>query len=99
MSFRVYMLLCADNSICVGHTDDLQVRLSQHHARTFGGYTARRLPVRLIFSELFSTRDDAFAAERQIKRWSRAKKLALARGDWASLRALAARRTPDRERP
>jgi predicted GIY-YIG superfamily endonuclease len=92
------MLLCNDGSIYVGHTDDLQLRLAQHRNRTFGGYTAKRRPVRLIFSEVFCTRDDAFAVERQIKGWSRAKKLALACGDWTLLRALATRRTPDRPR-
>jgi predicted GIY-YIG superfamily endonuclease len=98
VTFWVYMLLCSDGSIYVGHTDNLEARLAQHRTRAFGGYTARRLPVRLLFSEMLSTREEAFAAERRIKGWSKAKKLALARGDWGSVRALAARRTPDRPR-
>jgi predicted GIY-YIG superfamily endonuclease len=98
MKFSVYMLLCADNSIYTGHTEDLDVRLRCHRARTFCGYTARRLPVKLIFAHNFPTRDEAFAAERKIKGWTRAKKLALADGDWDSLRELSVRRTPDRLR-
>jgi predicted GIY-YIG superfamily endonuclease len=89
MSFYVYMLECADGSIYTGHTDDLEARLAAHHQGTFKGYTSRRRPVRLIFQEQFRTRDEAFAAERQIKGWCRAKKLALARGDWAEVIRLA----------
>ncbi len=89
MAFYTYMLLCSDGSIYVGHTEDLDVRLAAHRLRTYSGYTASRLPVSLIFQEQFTTRDDAFAAEQRIKGWSRAKKLALARGDWASLTRLA----------
>jgi predicted GIY-YIG superfamily endonuclease len=95
-SFSVYMLKCADNSIYVGHTEYLEGRLRAHQDRTFSGYTARRLPVRLIFAEDFGTRADAFRAERMIKGWRRSKKLALARGDWGLIRELAAVRSPDR---
>ena len=96
LSFCVYMLLCSDDSIYVGHTDDVEARLIAHQTRRFAGYTARRLPVRLIFAEEFSTRDDAFTAERMIKGWRRSKKMALARGDWETVQALAAIRSPDR---
>ena len=82
MSFWVYMLECADGSIYTGHTDDLDARLAAHRLGTFKGFTSLRRPLRMIFSEQFSTRDEAFAAERRIKGWSRAKKLALAGGDW-----------------
>jgi predicted GIY-YIG superfamily endonuclease len=95
-SFCVYMLFCSDDSVYVGHTEDVEVRLIAHQTRRFAGYTARRLPVRLIFAEEFTTRDDAFAAERMIKGWGRSKKLALVRGDWETVRALAAIRSPDR---
>src|SRR5687767_4099830 len=62
----------------------------------FRGYTYKRRPVRLIFHEPFATREEAFAAERQVKSWSREKKLALARRDWQTLQELAVRRTPRR---
>jgi predicted GIY-YIG superfamily endonuclease len=98
LSFSVYMLLCSDSSIYTGHTDNLEARLAAHRRRTFCGYTAKRLPVRLIFAEEFGTRDDAFRAERMIKGWRRSKKLALARRDWEMVRALAAIRAPGRHR-
>ena len=43
----------------------------------------------LVWSDTFMTRDDAFAAERRIKGWSRAKKEALIAGDWERVRQLA----------
>ncbi len=99
MSFSVYMLLCADNFIYVGHTEDLEARLAAHRSRHYGGYTARRLPVKLIFADTFSSRDEAFAAERRIKGWRRSKKLALACGDWQTVLELASVRAPDRRCP
>ena len=95
--FYVYILRCRDNSLYVGHTDDLDNRLAQHQSRKFCSYTAKRLPVHLIFHDSFPTREGAFAAERQIKGWSREKKLALARGDWVLVQRLSLRHTPQPE--
>jgi putative endonuclease len=94
MGAFVYMLLCSDHSFYVGCAtgDDLTPRLAQHNAGTFRGYTFTRRPVRLVWSEHFERITDAIAAERQIKGWSRAKKIALAKGDWPSMRILAKRR-------
>ncbi len=92
MAFSTCLLRCADGSYYVGHTDDLDVRLAQHNGGTCGGYTAKRRPVALVWSEQFTTRDDAFAAERRIKGWSRAKKEALIVGDWGRLQKLARNR-------
>jgi predicted GIY-YIG superfamily endonuclease len=94
MAFHVYMLHCSDGSFYVGHTDDLEARLVAHRKRLYCGYKAKRLPVRLVFSDSFATREEAFAAERQIKGWSRVKKLALIQGDWVEMRRLALRRSP-----
>ncbi len=89
MVFWVYLLRCADGSYYTGHTDDLDKRMGEHVTGVCGGYTATRLPVELVFSQPFATRIEALNAERQIKGWSRAKKEALIRGDWAGLSRLA----------
>ena len=81
MSFWVYILRCADDSYYTGHTDNLEERLGDHYDGHCGGYTSTRLPVQLVFSEEFNTREEALASERQIKGWSRKKKEALVRGD------------------
>ena len=89
MAFWVYILQCADGSYYIGHSDDLEVRLQQHHSGALGGYTKHRRPVSLGYSHDVPSRDDAFAVERQIKGWSRKKKEALIRGDWEELCQLA----------
>lgn len=89
MSFWVYILRCADGSYYTGHTDDLVARVAAHQAGGFGGFTFTRLPVELLFSEEFPTREEALSRERQIKGWSRRKKEALMRGDWAEVSRLA----------
>ena len=89
MAFWVYILECADGSDYVGHSDNLEDRLLQHQSGALGGYTKTRRPVRLAYAQEFATRDEAFAAERQIKGWSRQKKAALIRSDWPELQRLA----------
>ncbi len=79
------MLHCVDDSYYVGHTDDLEQRIGAHHAGTLGGYTATRRPLTLVWSQEFVTREEALAAERQIKGWNRAKKAALIHGDWKEI--------------
>ena len=73
MSFCAYMLLCSDGSYYVGHTDDLDSRLAAHQFGLLPGYTSRRRPVQLMWRQEFAEREQAFAAERQIKGWSHAK--------------------------
>ena len=89
MSFFAYLLLCADGSYYAGHTDNLTHRLGQHQSGECGGYTAKRLPVSLAWSQEFVTLEEALAAELQIKGWSRAKKEALMAGDWGRVSVLA----------
>lgn len=87
----VYMLQCADDSYYVGSTkgDNMASRLDQHQAGYGGAYTSTRRPVTLVWSQDFDDYNDAFAAERQLKGWTRAKKEALAAGDWDRVRAIA----------
>jgi predicted GIY-YIG superfamily endonuclease len=81
MDFYAYLLRCNDGSYYAGHTDDLELRFAQHQTGALGGYTAKRRPVVLVWSDRLMTRDDVFAAERKLKGWSRAKKEALIAGD------------------
>src|SRR5260221_8787886 len=89
----LYILRCSDGSFYVGTTRDaLETRIAQHNAGTFGGYTATRRPVTLVFSQWFDRITDAIENERKLKKWSRAKKEVFVRGDFAALRQLAVRR-------
>lgn len=94
MSFHAYMLRCADGSYYVGHTDELERRVSEHQAGALQGYTSSRRPVELVWSEDFGTRLEALEAERKLKGWSRHKKRALSEGDW-DLVSLLARKSSD----
>ncbi len=87
--FWVYILRCADGTLYVGHTDDLELRMAQHSTGELGGYTSKRRPVTLVFSQPFPSRDEALARERQVKNWSRAKKEALIADEWELLARLA----------
>jgi len=91
----LYILRCSDGSYYIGVTRTaLELRVAQHNAGTFGGYTATRRPVTLVFSQWFDRITDAIENERKLKKWSRAKKEAFVRGDFAALQQLAARRSP-----
>ncbi len=82
------MLRCSDGKFYLGRTDDLDRRVAQHQSGELGGYTYKRRPVELVWSEYFSTRLEALAAERQVKGWRRAKKEALIHGDWDTISLL-----------
>ncbi len=88
-SYWVYMLRCADGSFYVGVTSELDRRIAMHNLGVNpNAYTHSRRPVCLVFSQEFSRPDEAIAAEKQIKGWSRAKKIALIAGDWNEIRRL-----------
>jgi putative endonuclease len=89
----IYILLCADGSYYTGLTRrPVEERVSEHAQGLIPGcYTASRRPVKLVFSESYARVDEAIAAERRIRGWSRAKKEAYMRGDFALLVALAKR--------
>jgi len=92
LSAWLYILLCSDGSYYVGTArGSLDRRLAEHQAGTFGGYTARRRPVTLVYQQPFQRITDAIAAERQVKGWRREKKEALIRGDFELLPALSRR--------
>lgn len=93
VAFYVYILLCADGSYYVGHTDDLRGRIAQHESGAGCLHTRSRLPVVLVFSQAFQDREYAKSAERQLKGWNRAKKEALISGKTHLLPALARCRT------
>lgn len=86
--FWCYIVECVDQALYTGHTDDLERRIAQHQQGYFTKcYTFNRRPVRLIWSQEFESRIAALEAERKIKGWSRAKKLALACESNPSLRS------------
>ena len=93
--YWTYMLLCRDGSYYIGVTSELETRLAKHALGIDErAYTFRRRPVKLVHAEMFYTPDEAIHAEKRLKGWSRAKKDALVRGDWAAIRVLSRSRRP-----
>ncbi len=85
--FFVYILLCNDSSYYIGHTDNIEKRLGEHQGGWGGYYTAKRLPIKLVFLEEFSSRTEALIVERKLKKWSRAKKRTLVLHGWQALKS------------
>ena len=75
--YFVYLLLCKDDSIYTGITTDLDGRLKKHKDGTASHYTRARGAVKILYSETHKDRSGALKREAEIKRWPRAKKLAL----------------------
>jgi putative endonuclease len=94
MAAYVYMLRCADGSFYVGSATgrDLSRRIAEHQSGAYPGYTWSRRPVELVWSEHFDRITDAIAAERKLKGWGRAKKMALVNSDFSLIQELAKRR-------
>ena len=76
----VYILKCSDETFYTGSTKDLELRINQHQNGIGAKYTAKRLPVKLIYFEEFTSISEAFYREKQIQGWSRKKKLTLIEG-------------------
>lgn len=77
MTPTVYILQCADGSLYTGWTKDLPKRLAAHNLGKGAKYTRARLPVALVYHEIFGTDSEARKREWQIKQLSRKEKLKL----------------------
>ena len=73
-SFHIYIVSCSDGSYYTGHTDDIEKRISEHELSTGHSYLASRLPVQVVFTSTFDTRNEALEMEQRIKRWTKRKK-------------------------
>jgi len=89
--YYVYILRCSDSSYYTGITNNLEIRLNQHHSGyNKQAYTYKRRPVELVFHEEFQQVEQAIAFEKQLKGWTRKKKEALIKKEWKKLKDLAA---------
>ncbi len=95
----MYILECADGSYYVGSTKDIERRLWEHQSGLGAKYTSQRLPVKLVYSEEYERVADAFAREKQVQNWSRAKREALIKGEYDSLPDLAKKKFVKKSNP
>src|SRR5690554_5807902 len=84
----MYILQCNDGSFYTGSTIDLARRIEQHKNGEGAEYTKLHSPVKLVYYETFERVDLAFEREKQVQKWSRAKKIALIKRDIELLKKL-----------
>ena len=84
-----YLLRLRSGALYPGATADLSRRYQEHRERRAGRTTRLDTVTALVYSEELPTFSAARRRESQVKRWSRAKKEALAAGDTGKLKALA----------
>lgn len=89
----VYILrsVASQDQLYVGVSDDPPQRLNDHNQGKCR-HTSKFRPWRLVYTEDFVQRTDAFSREQQLKRWSRGKKEALVAGDKQKLKELSKRK-------
>ncbi len=78
MDYLVYILECSDKSLYTGFTTDIERRVKEHSEGKRGAKSIRgKLPIKLVYTEKFSTISEALKRESEIKGWRREKKLKL----------------------
>jgi putative endonuclease len=77
VAWHLYLLRCGDGTLYCGIALDVQARLKQHQEGKGAKYTRGRGPLELVYEEACGTKPDALKRERQVKRLSRAAKLAM----------------------
>lgn len=75
--YYVYILASKSRVLYIGMTGFLMSRLLQHKAGDGGRFTAKCRVNRLIYYEAFEHVETAIRREAELKKWRRAKKLAL----------------------
>ena len=89
-TYYVYILASKSRTLYTGVTGDLRRRLYQHHEGSGSAFTRRYAVHRLVHVDTATNPRDAIAREKQIKRWSRRKKVALIEAtnpEWLDLAA------------
>ena len=66
--YYTYMLRCADQSLYTGYTNDIKKRVKLHNEGKGAKYTRSKLPVELVYVEMFSSKSEAMKREIAIKK-------------------------------
>ena len=76
-TYWVYILSSHTRVLYVGVTNDIVRRLTEHRAGAVAGFTSTYKTSSLVFIESTNDVHAAIAREKQIKNWTRAKKMRL----------------------
>lgn len=77
MTYYLYILTNKSNTLYVGVTNNLERRINEHTFKTVSSFTSKYNLDKLIYYQEFTDINDALAAEKKIKGWSRKKKIEL----------------------
>lgn len=77
MSYFVYLLECNDGSLYTGITTDVERRLAEHKSGIGSSFTRAKKAKQIVYREAQPSRSQAQKREAEIKKWPRARKLAL----------------------
>jgi putative endonuclease len=73
--YYIYVLLCSDNSLYTGISNNPDQRYRDHLNGKGGRYTRVHRPIKRVYLEEIGTRSDALKREAEIKRWTRERKI------------------------
>jgi len=77
MQYYVYIMASRSRTLYTGVTNDLERRVYEHKKKLVPGFTAKYNIERLVYFEITEDVHTAISREKQIKGWTRSKKLAL----------------------
>ncbi len=68
MGYTVYILQSkVDSSLYIGYTEDIEKRLTKHN-KAKSGYTSRKTPWEVVYTEIFAEKREALKRERFLKK-------------------------------
>ena len=73
----IYIAQCSDTSLYTGYTTNLKRRINEHNNKKGAKCLKGKLPITLVHSEKYTTKQEAMKREFEIKSWPRSEKLKL----------------------
>jgi putative endonuclease len=73
--YFLYILLCSDNTLYTGITNNLEKRMNTHSEGKGSKYVRSRSPFKVIYKEICADKSSACKRESEIKSWTRKEKI------------------------
>ena len=76
MQYLVYILYSSiGDQFYIGHTGELMEERLRKHNASHKGFTGKYHDWQIVYTETYSTKDEAYARERQLKKWKSRKRI------------------------
>ncbi len=92
--YYICIVASRSHNFYVGITSEIEIRIEQHRQGRFEGYSKKYNCNRLVWFERHPFVEDAIAREKQLKGWSRAKKILLIEREKLKAKTTAGPSTP-----